>query len=173
MFCKRGVHKNSAIFTGKHLLESLFNKVAGIQACNFLKKTLPQVFSCEYCHIFKNIFFNSTPLVTHSDLYNWIPKRSSFFYNSTVMKAFKYSFPIHFAFNMSIRCSERATQPETIFFNVNFFVIIIYRYFLFVFMQKRQTYVAFICVNPPVLFLLIIFIVLLPYSMNSKFSFEF
>ena len=148
-------------------------KLQAFRHVTLLKKTLPQVFSCEYCHIFKNIFFNSTTLVTHSDLYNWIPKRSSFFYNSTVMKAFKYSFPIHFAFNMSIRCSERATQPETIFFNVNFFVIIIYRYFLFVFMQKRQTYVAYICVNPPVLFLLIIFIVLLPYSMNSKFWFEF
>ena len=47
MFFEIGVLKNFAIFTEKPLaLESLFNKVAGIQ-----------VFSCEYCEIFKNSFF--------------------------------------------------------------------------------------------------------------------
>ena len=37
-----------------------FNKVAGLrpEACNFIKKeTLAQVFSCEFCEIFKNPFF--------------------------------------------------------------------------------------------------------------------
>ena len=30
----------------------------GVQACNFIKKeTLAQVFSCEFCEIFKNIYF--------------------------------------------------------------------------------------------------------------------
>ena len=30
--------------------------------CNFIKReTLAQVFSCEFCEIFKNIFFNRTP----------------------------------------------------------------------------------------------------------------
>ena len=33
------------------VLESLFNKVAGLKACNFIKKTPTQVFSCE---IFEN-----------------------------------------------------------------------------------------------------------------------
>ena len=34
-----------------------FNKVAGLQACNFIKETPAQVFFCEYCEIFKNTFF--------------------------------------------------------------------------------------------------------------------
>ena len=37
VFCKKGVLKNFAKFTGKHLCQSLFlNKVAGLQACNFI-----------------------------------------------------------------------------------------------------------------------------------------
>ena len=40
MFFKTVVLKNFAIFTGKHLCGSLFNKVAGLQACNFIKKRL-------------------------------------------------------------------------------------------------------------------------------------
>ena len=39
----------------KLILESLFNKVAGLQACISIKKeTLMQVLSCEHCKIFKN-----------------------------------------------------------------------------------------------------------------------
>ena len=37
---------------------SFFDKVAGL-ACNFIKKeTLAQVFSCEFCEICKNTFFD-------------------------------------------------------------------------------------------------------------------
>ena len=52
---RNGVLRNFAKFTGKHLCQSLyFNKVA----CNFIKiETLAQVFSCEFCDIFKNAFF--------------------------------------------------------------------------------------------------------------------
>ena len=57
VFCKKGILRNFAKFTGKHLCESLFNKVAGA-ACNFIKKeTLAQVFFCEFCEICKNTFF--------------------------------------------------------------------------------------------------------------------
>ena len=65
MFCKKGVLKNIAKITGKHLRQSLFfNKVA---ACNFIKnKTPPQVFSCEFSEVFKNTFFDRTPLVAAS-----------------------------------------------------------------------------------------------------------
>ena len=50
---KKGVLKNFAKFTGKHLCQSLF-----FQACNFIKKeTLAQVFFCAFCEIFKNRFF--------------------------------------------------------------------------------------------------------------------
>ena len=58
VFCKRCVLRNFAIFTGKHLCQSL---------CNFVKQeTLAQVFSCEFCEISKNTFFHRTPLVAAS-----------------------------------------------------------------------------------------------------------
>ena len=53
-FYKKGVVKNFAKFTGKHLRQSLFlNKVAGL----IKKEILPQVFSCEFREAFKNTFF--------------------------------------------------------------------------------------------------------------------
>ena len=61
---KKGILRNFAKFTVKHLCQSLFfNKVTG-GACNFIKKeTLAQVFSCEVCEISKNTFYYRTPLV--------------------------------------------------------------------------------------------------------------
>ena len=54
---KKGVLRNFAKFTGKHQGQSLF-LIKWPQACNFIKKeTLAQVFSCEFCEIFKNTFF--------------------------------------------------------------------------------------------------------------------
>ena len=57
-FVKKGVLRNFAKFTGKHLCQSLFfNKAAG-GVCNFIKKeALAQEFSCEFCEISKNNFF--------------------------------------------------------------------------------------------------------------------
>ena len=56
-----GLLKNFEKFTGKHLCQGLsLNKIAGwdAEACNFIKKeTLAQVFSCEFCEIYKNTFF--------------------------------------------------------------------------------------------------------------------
>ena len=40
VFCEKGVLKSPAVFTGKHVLESLFKKVESLQACNFIKKRL-------------------------------------------------------------------------------------------------------------------------------------
>ena len=40
------------------VLESLFNKVTDLMACNFIKKeALRQVFSCEYYKMFEKSFF--------------------------------------------------------------------------------------------------------------------
>ena len=40
------------------VLESLFNKVAGLKACNMINKETPTyVFSCAYFEICKNIYF--------------------------------------------------------------------------------------------------------------------
>ena len=53
LFCRYGVLKNFAKFTGKHLYQShFFNKVAGLR---------PQVFSCEFSKILKNTLFYRTP----------------------------------------------------------------------------------------------------------------
>ena len=49
------------------VFESLFNKFAGLKACNFIKKRVKHwVFSCEYCKIFKNSIFYRTLLVAAS-----------------------------------------------------------------------------------------------------------
>ena len=63
-YVRKGVVRNFPKFTGKHLCQSLFfNKVA----CNFIKKeTLTQVFSCEFCEIFKSTSFYTTPPVAAS-----------------------------------------------------------------------------------------------------------
>ena len=50
------------------MLESLSIKVAGLEACNFIKKEIvAQVFSCEFCEIFKNTFFIEHLWMTASD----------------------------------------------------------------------------------------------------------
>ena len=52
---KIGVLKNLAIlYRRTSVFESFLNKVQDLQACNSIKKRLQQVFSCEYCKIFKN-----------------------------------------------------------------------------------------------------------------------
>ena len=52
------IHKKTPV------LESLFNNVTGLMACNFIKKETPtQVFSCEYHKMFENSFFYGTSLV--------------------------------------------------------------------------------------------------------------
>ena len=51
------------------MLESLINNAAGLHSCNFIKETPTQVFSCEYCEIFKNSFYYRAPLVTASVLW--------------------------------------------------------------------------------------------------------
>ena len=66
---KKGVLRNFAKFTGKQLCRSFFlNKVADLRPATLLKKTLAQVFSCEFCEIYKNTFFHKTPLVAASAL---------------------------------------------------------------------------------------------------------
>ena len=68
VFCKKGVVRNFAKLTGRHLCQGLsFNKVAALGL--FIKKeTLAQVFSCEFCEISKNTFSYRTPLVAASGL---------------------------------------------------------------------------------------------------------
>ena len=75
VFCKKGVLKNFAKFTGKHLCQSFFfNKVAALRPAILLKKTLAQMFSCEFCEVYKSTFFHRTLLVAASVKYNFILK---------------------------------------------------------------------------------------------------
>ena len=56
VFCKKGVLRNFAKLTGKHLCQSLFfNKVADLKYIK--KETLAQLFSCEFLQNSKNTFF--------------------------------------------------------------------------------------------------------------------
>ena len=55
---RKGVYRNIAKLTEKHLCQSLFLIKLQAEACNFIKKeTLAQVFSCEFSEISKSIFF--------------------------------------------------------------------------------------------------------------------
>ena len=60
---RKGVLRNFAKFTGKHLCHNLFlNKVWGLRPATLLKERLTHLFSCEFCRIFKNCFSYKTPL---------------------------------------------------------------------------------------------------------------
>ena len=66
---RKDVLRNFTKFTGKHqYLSLLFNKVTGLQACNFIKKeTLAQVPSCEFCEISNKTFFTEYLWATASE----------------------------------------------------------------------------------------------------------
>ena len=51
---KKALLKNTAIFTGK---QSFSNQVVVLNLATLLKETPTQVFSFEYCKIFKSILF--------------------------------------------------------------------------------------------------------------------
>ena len=72
VFCKKDALRNFPKFTGKHLcLRLFFNKVADLRSSNFIKReSQAQVFSCEFCEIFKNTFFYRTlPVAAPQALY--------------------------------------------------------------------------------------------------------
>ena len=66
VFYEKSCLRNFTKLTGKHRYQSLFyNKVAGsscrLRPATLLKKeTLAQVFSCEFCEIFKNTLLQNT-----------------------------------------------------------------------------------------------------------------
>ena len=70
---KKGVLEISQNSQEKTCTRVIFlNKVAGLQACNFIKKeTLAQVLSCEFCEISKNTFFTEH-LWTTASIIIWI-----------------------------------------------------------------------------------------------------
>ena len=69
VFCKKGVLRNFAKFTGKDQRQSLF--LIKLQESLFNKEILTYVISCEFCEISKNTFCYRTPLVAASVCSNW------------------------------------------------------------------------------------------------------
>ena len=69
MFCKNGVVRNLAKFTGNTCARvSFFDKVAGLRAAILCKKkALAQMFSCEFCEISKDTFIHRRLLVAAFD----------------------------------------------------------------------------------------------------------
>ena len=61
---RKGVLRNVAKFTGKHLCQSLL--LTKLQAGVLHNETLAQVFPCEFCEISKNTFFTEHLLATAS-----------------------------------------------------------------------------------------------------------
>ena len=69
------------------MLESLFNKVAGLRFVTLLKKPPTQVFSCEICETFKNTYFHRIlPVVASDFLGNLLIFKKSVFYESLSLK---------------------------------------------------------------------------------------
>ena len=64
VFCKKGVLRNFAKFTGKDLRQSLF--LIKLQETLFNKEILTYVISCKFCEISKNTFCYRTSLVAAS-----------------------------------------------------------------------------------------------------------
>ena len=63
MFCKKGVLRNFAKFTGKHLCQSLFsNKVASLTPATLLKKRLwHRCFPVNFAKFLRTPFFTEQP----------------------------------------------------------------------------------------------------------------
>ena len=70
---KKGILEFSQNSQEKTCTRVIFlNEVTGLQASNFIKKeTVAQVFSCEFCEIFKNAFFTEH-LWTTASIIIWI-----------------------------------------------------------------------------------------------------
>ena len=78
MFFKIGVLKNFAIFTGKYLFWSVFNKNVGLEACNFIKKRLQ-----DRCFPVNTAKFSRTHFFTEHLRWLFL---SSMFYKKGVLK---------------------------------------------------------------------------------------
>ena len=78
------------------MLESLFNKVAGLRFVTLLKKPPTQVFSCEICETFKNTYFHSTLPLAASDFW----ENMQIFKKSVFYKLLPLKIPVTFPENV-------------------------------------------------------------------------
>ena len=78
VFCGKGVLRNFAKVTGKHLFQSLFfNKVAGFSLQLYLKRDSSTDVSCEFYEISKNTFSYRTAPVAAFGLWQYTPSKKS------------------------------------------------------------------------------------------------
>ena len=132
---KKDVLRKFAIFTGKHLYQSLFvSKVA--ELCNFIKKeTLAQVFSSEFCENSKNTLCYITPLMAASDCFSWLLLILTFdfwspmFVFGTNSKGFK-------EYKSGISFSLKSFSSVLLFFFHVFSVLLFFHFFLVVAHKK-------------------------------------
>ena len=84
MFCKKGILRNFAKFTGKHLCRSLFLIKLEASTCNLIKKeTLAQVFFVNFAKFLRTLFLQNTSgrlLLKNGAFAVIIDKISSLFY---------------------------------------------------------------------------------------------
>ena len=77
MFCQKGVLKNFATFTAKHLCQNLLFNTITVGACNIIiGETMAQVFSYVFCEIFKNTYFEENQRLAASIFHGKIMLRS-------------------------------------------------------------------------------------------------
>ena len=86
VFCKKGVFRNTAKFTGKHLCQSLFfNKVAGLRTSTLLKKRLwHRYFPVSFAKFLRRPF-----LMEHL---RWLLRKKVIYWNKPAPKRWFYVF---------------------------------------------------------------------------------
>ena len=62
--------ENLVKFRWKHARVTFLIKLQ-VSVCNFIKEALAQVFSCEFCEIFKNTFFYKTLVAASAGCKGW------------------------------------------------------------------------------------------------------
>ena len=106
MFCEKDVFRNFTKFKGKHLCQSLFfNK----------KKTLAQVFFCEFCEISKNILFYRQALVADSGHYNSFTESQSIWFLRNIFSRCQLC---NFAKKLHYRCLTAIMEKLAAFFHI-------------------------------------------------------
>ena len=131
VFCKNVVLKNSVIFTGKHLYWSL------LLIKSLLKKTPTQVFSYEFWGIVKNSFLIEHLRWLLLSFFTRSQKEIIFLINHSVIKTSECS---------DVLNAQNVQHSQKKYFSsVDFLVVKIYRYFLIVYVRKKNLYSFYLC----------------------------
>ena len=89
-----------------HVLESLFNKIAGLEACNFIKNSSKQVFFCKICEIVSNTEFEKHHRTTASVII------SCFFTEKLEFDLCTCKIEMRFSFQVTYQISEKKRSEK-------------------------------------------------------------